>query len=166
MSKQLGKYNLVSESEAEAEWNSPEKQQTKHDRLQPKTILIHAIIIVFELALAVLVVAGTLHNTKGKASRSNRLDILDLNDYNSTLFFKNSSHLLKDSREADLYWQDLLLSGGVVSLDKTWAKANGLRKSATSPSDDSQSIYQVDVYHALHCLVCYESIACGYCICA
>lgn len=155
MSKRLGDYNLLSESEPE--WNSPEKQQTKHNRLQPKTIFIHTIIIVFELALAVLVVAGFLHNARGKTSfLSSPLDILDLNEYNSTIFFKNNSHLLKDSREADLYWQDLLLSGGVVSLDKSWAKANGLRKSATSPSDESQSIYQVDVYHALHCLVCYD----------
>lgn len=155
MSKRLGDYNLLSGSESEE--SSPEKQQSKCNRLQPKIILTHAIIIVFELALAILVVVGYLHNAQGKTSRlSNRLDIFNLNEYNSTIFFKNSSHLLRDSREADLYWQDLLLSGGVVSLDTSWAKANGLRKSATSPSDDSQSIYQVDVYHALHCLVCYE----------
>ena len=153
MSKQLGDYNLLSESESE--WSSAEKQHRKHDRLQPRTILIHTVIIVFELALAVLVVAGFLHNTRGTTPfPSNALDILELNEYNSTVLFTNNSHLLKDSREADLYWQDLLLSGGVVSLDTSWAKANGLRKSATSPSDESQSIYQVDVYHALHCLVC------------
>ncbi|KAM4066823.1 hypothetical protein HRG_000841 [Hirsutella rhossiliensis] len=66
--------------------------------------------------------------------------------------FENNSHLLADSRQADDYWRLLLKSGGVVSLDTEWALGQGLRPSAQSPTDASQSIYQIDVFHALHCL--------------
>ncbi|OIW32361.1 hypothetical protein CONLIGDRAFT_678765 [Coniochaeta ligniaria NRRL 30616] len=66
--------------------------------------------------------------------------------------FHNQSDLLRSSEEADVYWARLLESGGVVSLDTEWARHSGLRESATSPTDPSQSIYQVDIFHALHCM--------------
>ncbi|KAB5576586.1 hypothetical protein GE09DRAFT_1216278 [Coniochaeta sp. 2T2.1] len=66
--------------------------------------------------------------------------------------FHNQSDLLRSSDEADMYWARLLESGGVVSLNTEWARQSGLRKSATSPTDPSQSIYQVDIFHALHCM--------------
>ncbi|KAL6821252.1 hypothetical protein V8C40DRAFT_280592 [Trichoderma camerunense] len=59
---------------------------------------------------------------------------------------------MADSHDADKYWRDLLDSGGVISLNTEWARKQGLRPSAQSPTDPSQSIYQVDVFHALHCL--------------
>ena len=123
------------------------------------TILGHISIITFELILAGIVLAGFMYHSKscGIQKVGGSLDgLLDLGGYNTTMTFRNNSHLLRDTWEAKKYWNDALETAGVLSLDTQWAFDQGLRPSAVSPTDPSQSIYQVDVFHALHCLVSRE----------
>ncbi|KAI9157976.1 Cyclochlorotine biosynthesis protein R [Paramyrothecium foliicola] len=116
---------------------------------------VHYGVILVECVLGVLLIAGyvSLNALRSSASGHASLDGLSkLRGYNSTMSFQNNSELLKVSQEADDYWHKLLDSGGVVSLNTEWALEQGLRPSTMSPTDPSQSIYQVDVFHALHCL--------------
>jgi hypothetical protein len=132
-------------------WHHHERQIKK-----PNSTL-HAGIISLEFILGVLLLVGffLLNDKRHRATTSDSsLDgLLSLNTYNTTLEFRNQSELLRISDEANNYWRDLLSSGGVVSLNTQWALDQGLKQSATSPTDSEQSIYQVDVFHALHCLV-------------
>lgn len=119
--------------------------------------IIHAVIICFELLLCAVLVAGfvILDNTRRSlSSGGSALDgLAKLGTYNTTMSFHNNSDLLRYTPEANHYWKELLDTGGVVSLNTKWALEQGLKPSHMSPSDSSQSIYQVDVFHALHCLV-------------
>jgi len=47
----------------------------------------------------------------------------------------------------------LYIVHGVVALDAAWAKKSGLAPAAPHPYDNHSNIYQVDVFHSLHCLV-------------
>lgn len=134
--------------------DSQERQLSKRQTSTP--FLLHAGIILLEVVFGGLIIAGliSIHNARLSITAGSALNGLpQLNSYNTTMRFHNNSELLNDSKDADAYWQDLLQSGGVVSLNTEWAREQGLRPSAMSPTDSTQSIYQVDTFHALHCLV-------------
>lgn len=132
-------------------WHHQERESQKPNRM------FHVGILSLELILGLLLIVGFfLVNDKrhqGMMSESSLDGLLSLNAYNTTMKFHNQPELLRISDEADNYWRNLLGSGGVVSLNTQWALGQGLKQSATSPTDSEQSIYQVDVFHALHCLV-------------
>ncbi|UKZ83799.1 hypothetical protein TrVFT333_011612 [Trichoderma virens FT-333] len=117
--------------------------------------VIHASILLLEVILCALLVFGfvALDQTRRTLGSKISLDGLSqLGSYNTSMRFQNGSKHMADSQDAGEYWRDLLGSGGVISLNTEWARSQGLRPSAQSPTDPSQSIYQVDVFHALHCL--------------
>lgn len=157
-------YKPLSEGEGEADADPVDKEALL-PKVQSLTILqqsktrsigfIHLAIVGSELVLLAILLAGYVGLKHGSQPSQDSLDGLSYltTSYNTTMTFHNQSHLLRASSEADSYWARLLESGGVVSLDTQWAHAQGLRKSAISPTDPSQSIYQVDVFHALHCMV-------------
>lgn len=153
-------YKPLSEAEDTTEHGIPPTQQTGRASFLLRRInassVIHSVIIGVEIILFAVLIAGSicLDNARQALSKGHSLDGLSrLGSYNTTMVFQNNSNLLLDSDEAANYWRNLLGSGGVVSLDTEWAHQQGLRPSAMSPTDSSQSIYQVDVFHALHCLV-------------
>ena len=151
--KQEAAYKPLSE---EADANTAEQRPRLLQRLLKSPSTFHYAIIILELVLCLLLISGFIVLDVTRRSLGSRVSLDGLSQlgaYNTTLRFENGSHLLAGSSEADHYWGELLSSGGVVSLDTQWALAQGLRQSATSPTDSSQSIYQVDVFHALHCLV-------------
>ena len=53
---------------------------------------------------------------------------------------------------------DCNLADGVVSVPTQWALDLGLTTSLANPDQPDQSVYQVDMYHSLHCLVCTFSL--------
>ncbi|KAK5993601.1 Hydroxylase cctR-like protein [Cladobotryum mycophilum] len=117
--------------------------------------IFHIAIISFELILCAFLVAGFVFLKNARESLTERVPLdglLDLGSYNTMMKFENNSYLHRDTEEGNTYWKNLLESGGVVSLNTEWAQEQGLRPSAMSPTDSSQSIYQIDVFHALHCL--------------
>ncbi|KAL6879893.1 hypothetical protein HDV57DRAFT_498393 [Trichoderma longibrachiatum] len=66
---------------------------------------------------------------------------------------QNGSEHLADSLDADDDWKTLLGFRSAMSLDTEWARKQGSRPSARSPTGSLQSIYYMDVFHALHYLV-------------
>lgn len=46
-----------------------------------------------------------------------------------------------------------LSADGVVAIDKEWALQNGFSPSYTHPEDPTKSIYQIDMFHSVHCVV-------------
>ncbi|QYT06108.1 hypothetical protein H0G86_012974 [Trichoderma simmonsii] len=120
-----------------------------------RSSIIHASILLLEVILCALLISGfmVLNQTRRAVGSKISLDGLSqLGSYNTSMKFQDGSKHMADSHDADNYWRDLLDSGGVISLNTEWARKQGLRPSAQSPTDPSQSIYQVDVFHALHCL--------------
>ncbi|UNI16050.1 hypothetical protein JDV02_002526 [Purpureocillium takamizusanense] len=133
----------------------PQRHTTRQHAGGRSSRLFHIGVICLELVLCVLLTAGFIVLDQSRRSLGSRVSLdglSDLGSYNTTMRFENNSHLLADTHHADRYWSDLLESAGVVSLNTEWARHQGLRPSAQSPTDASQSIYQVDVFHALHCL--------------
>lgn len=116
---------------------------------------LHVVIIAIETILAAILILGYILVSQTHSPKPALDGLLNLNSYTTSSKFHNNSHLLRGSHEANTYWKTLLNSGGVVSLDTKWALSQGLSESATSPTDSSKSIYQVDVFHALHCMVSY-----------
>lgn len=153
-------YKPISDVEDGTERRTQPKQQSDDSSWLGKGLksstTIHAAIISIEVVLCIVLLAGSicLDRTRQALSIGAPLDGLSqLGLYNTTMRFQNNSNLVGYTHEAAEYWRDLLDNGGVVSLNTEWAQEQGLRPSAESPTDSTQSIYQVDVYHALHCMV-------------
>lgn len=58
-----------------------------------------------------------------------------------------------DDDVRDRLWDSLDFDPGVVAVPKLWAAEKGLDEGATFPWDSSKSLYFVNAYHSLHCIV-------------
>jgi len=144
------------ESESDALRGADALGQLNRQRKKFKLSPIHLMIIGTEVILAMLLAIGFIVLRPGQrlSARELPLDgLVEVGAYNTTMSFHDNSDLLRGTAAANDYWKKLLDGGGVVSLNTEWALEQGLQESATSPTDSSQSIYQIDVFHALHCLV-------------
>lgn len=54
----------------------------------------------------------------------------------------------------DAAWEDINYDLGNTAPDNEYAKSKGLPPAQKFPWDESKSIYFLNAYHALHCLVC------------
>lgn len=53
-----------------------------------------------------------------------------------------------------IYLADIVfLADGVVAIDTEWALRHGFEPSVPHPDDPSKGIYQLDVFHSMHCIV-------------
>ncbi|KAB5546825.1 hypothetical protein GE09DRAFT_1242064 [Coniochaeta sp. 2T2.1] len=75
-----------------------------------------------------------------------------LGTYNVTKTFTEDFDLMEQSVKADQFWSEIQSSDGVVSVPTEWATRLDLAPSLPSPEDPDHSIYQVDLFHSLHCL--------------
>lgn len=66
---------------------------------------------------------------------------------------EHSDFASPDHAVADSNWASIEATHGFVGLGKDWATAQQLPASIESPLDPTQSVYVVDAYHQLHCLV-------------
>ncbi|KAL5090126.1 hypothetical protein Trisim1_004647 [Trichoderma cf. simile WF8] len=73
-------------------------------------------------------------------------------DYNSTFFFYGLEGSANNTQANAQLWSDIQLEDGIVAVDSAWARAQGAAASNSHPAHPELSVYQVDVYHALHCL--------------
>ncbi|MCJ1312590.1 hypothetical protein MMC25_006264 [Agyrium rufum] len=75
-----------------------------------------------------------------------------LHNYNTTKKFSTHLEFVYDSKLADTFWDQIQPNSGLLSLNTRWAAQQSLPTSAPNPYSSEESIYQVDVYHSLHCL--------------
>ena len=59
-----------------------------------------------------------------------------------------------DSEAVDQRWLEILPAHGIVAVNQQWVADKQLPKSLEHPQDPSKSVYIIDAYHQLHCLVC------------
>lgn len=60
----------------------------------------------------------------------------------------------KNATKVDALWDAILPSHGFVAMDTQWAKRRQWPDSMRLPSDESKSVYLLEAYHQLHCIVC------------
>lgn len=58
-----------------------------------------------------------------------------------------------DDDVRDHLWDQIDIDSGIVAVPKIWAKEKGLPEGTTFPWDTDKSLYFVNAYHSLHCLV-------------
>ncbi|ETS86481.1 hypothetical protein PFICI_00309 [Pestalotiopsis fici W106-1] len=75
-----------------------------------------------------------------------------LQDYNQTVHFTENVELMRKSSNSTKFWMDLQATSGIVSVPTEWALGLGFSPSRQSPETPGHSIYQLDMYHSLHCL--------------
>jgi len=93
-----------------------------------------------------------LHRLQFAWHNSTDLDnYLTLSQYNVTKHFLGNVSLAMSSPSADEYWDMIQKTDGIVSVPTEWA-LNHYPSSQPQPDMPDQSIYQVDVFHSIHCL--------------
>lgn len=60
----------------------------------------------------------------------------------------------RNETNRSILWENMDTSAGEISLDSQWATARGLPESTPFFWNNERSIYLVNAYHSLHCLVC------------
>lgn len=78
--------------------------------------------------------------------------------YNTSRTFtvnKEDLALVRNTKFANEYWKNITAgnNNGLVSMPIAWAEAHNL-KSSDQKTAPGQSVFQVDLFHQLHCLVC------------
>lgn len=64
-----------------------------------------------------------------------------------------SSPNSSDKLAVDEAWAAVIPAHGIVAVEQQWAAQRQLPPSISLPSDASKSVYIIDAYHQLHCLV-------------
>jgi hypothetical protein len=59
----------------------------------------------------------------------------------------------RNETTAEKLWNQLEIHTGFVALDKSWTDEKDLPRGDSFPWDDSKSIYVLNAFHILHCLV-------------
>ncbi|KAF2104953.1 hypothetical protein NA57DRAFT_71152 [Rhizodiscina lignyota] len=74
--------------------------------------------------------------------------------YGQRTTFENKQESVFPSTENDHWWRSITYTedGGVVRLSKDWIAAHSIPESASPPDDPNSGIYQISVFHQLHCL--------------
>ncbi|KXH44073.1 hypothetical protein CSIM01_04377 [Colletotrichum simmondsii] len=79
-------------------------------------------------------------------------DYFTLERYNSTEKLYGIVDAADRSPEADAFWHELQKTDGIVVVHSEWAKKKALPDTISHPDDPASNIYQINVFHALHCL--------------
>ncbi|OHE91932.1 hypothetical protein CORC01_12782 [Colletotrichum orchidophilum] len=79
-------------------------------------------------------------------------DYFTLENYNTTEKLYNIVDAADRSPEADAFWHEMQKTDGIVAVHSEWAKQNGLPATVAYPDDSDYKVYQINVFHALHCL--------------
>ncbi|KAH8884349.1 hypothetical protein GQ53DRAFT_880091 [Thozetella sp. PMI_491] len=77
----------------------------------------------------------------------------DLNRYNTTqMYTEDGTEFMANTPEGEEFWQKVLDNHGIVSVPTEWAQSLDLPRTQPHPEIPDHSIYQIDVFHSLHCL--------------
>ncbi|KAI0886930.1 uncharacterized protein GGS22DRAFT_119165 [Annulohypoxylon maeteangense] len=127
------------------------KAKWLNSRKRPAQICLWLFLL--ECANALLFVGGAIILT-----RSRRPTPHDLDDYQQLHRFNKSSGYVSDDKWdlqdflSDAVWDRIYLEYGFVSINEDWASDHGIPVSAPTPETPGEMVYQLDVFHNLHCL--------------
>ncbi|KAJ0162521.1 Canalicular multispecific organic anion transporter 2 [Colletotrichum tanaceti] len=79
-------------------------------------------------------------------------DYFNLDEFNETRVYVNDETYDPGVISQQDPWDKIYLQYGIVSISDEWAVAHGFRPSAPTPGVTGEMVYQVDVFHNLHCL--------------
>jgi hypothetical protein len=64
----------------------------------------------------------------------------------------------KNFTETDALWDDINPAHGFISVDRSWAKIQHWPDTMPMPEDSSKSVYLLEAYHLLHCVVSSQTV--------
>lgn len=64
-----------------------------------------------------------------------------------------SEYASENATYRDSLWEPVGEASGTVAVAKTWAAEKGLPPGREVPWNGSQSLYAINAYHSLHCIV-------------
>jgi hypothetical protein len=64
----------------------------------------------------------------------------------------------KNFTETDALWDDINPAHGFISVDRSWAKSQYWPETMPMPKDSSKSVYLLEAYHLLHCVVSFQAV--------
>jgi hypothetical protein len=67
--------------------------------------------------------------------------------------YEPTVYMSKNRTEADYAWESINTGHGLVAIDKKWASEHKIVQSMTFPFNPEQSLYVIEAYHAIHCIV-------------
>lgn len=62
----------------------------------------------------------------------------------------------------DEMWNDIEIYRGVVALDNEFVDSNHIHRGSKFPWDDTKTVYVLNAFHSLHCLVRNQSLVVCY----
>ncbi|KAF4774266.1 hypothetical protein HER10_EVM0010977 [Colletotrichum scovillei] len=117
-----------------------------------KLFLVFLLCQVTILGLSFLAFHAFQKNTDATIQDIDQQDYFTLESYNSTEKLYDIIDAADRSPEADAFWHELQKTDGIVAVHREWAKENALPDTVSHPDDPASKIYQINVFHALHCL--------------
>ncbi|KAH8651937.1 hypothetical protein BGZ60DRAFT_533807 [Tricladium varicosporioides] len=75
-----------------------------------------------------------------------------LADYNIVKEFYGDPDLVNTTTKSEALFERIQRTDGIVAIDTQWALQNGYAPSHVHPNDSTKSIYQVDMFHSMHCV--------------
>ncbi|KAE9578072.1 hypothetical protein CGMCC3_g5850 [Colletotrichum fructicola] len=104
------------------------------------------------LLLSFAVFRYILRSNERTSETYHKDDYLAFERYNATGTPYSIVDAADPSKDADKFWNDLKRYTGIVTVDDTWAERNHLPPTVKYPHDPQLRVYQVNVFHSLHCL--------------
>ncbi|KAL2061463.1 hypothetical protein VTL71DRAFT_6840 [Oculimacula yallundae] len=126
----------------------------RNNKSSRKRDFLRALIILEALHILLLLVGyGAVKVLSPHVHRKNELDTyFDLYSYNSHRSFYGDWKKMSPSIESDTLLAEIQESDGVVAIDTQWALQHGYSPSFVYPEDETKSIYQIDMFHSMHCV--------------
>ncbi|KAK0377256.1 hypothetical protein CLIM01_05406 [Colletotrichum limetticola] len=117
-----------------------------------KLLLVFLLCQVPILGLSSLAFNAFQRNSNATIQGIDQQDYFTLESYNSTEKLYDIVDAADRSPEADAFWHELQKTDGIVAVRSEWAKEKALPDTVSHPDDPASKIYQINVFHALHCL--------------
>lgn len=129
-----------------------QKAQNRLRRYRTGPLYISIALNLLQGAVLLLVTSHVLRSPRDTDVTVSKFAMLK-DDSTHVAWDQSSIYTSANYTEADLAWDAINHDSGIVAVPKDWATAKGLPLGSTFPWDNSKSIYFVNAYHGLHCLV-------------
>ncbi|KAI1453923.1 hypothetical protein F4805DRAFT_354207 [Annulohypoxylon moriforme] len=110
-------------------------------------------LLVLEFANVLFFIGGAITLSRLKQSQPHELDdYQQLYNYNKSLAYIGDDGYSLEDYLSDKVWDKIYSEYGFVSISEEWASKHNIPISAPTPGTPGEMVYQVDVFHNLHCL--------------